>query len=170
MSTQVGTGFNVNAAAFQPGRAGNLRWSAMQPSDVDQVMQIEVCAYLHPWSRGNFLESLESGYAAHVVRDAANCLAGYFVAMEVVDELHLLNITVRQDLQGQGIGRLLLDKIVALAADKGAVSILLEVRPSNGRALAVYERYGFLPIGRRKGYYPAAGLEREDAIVMRLMA
>jgi ribosomal-protein-alanine N-acetyltransferase len=46
-------------------------------------------------------------------------------------------------------------------------SVLLEVRPSNTRALEIYERYGFKQIGRRKGYYPAADGQREDAIVMR---
>jgi ribosomal-protein-alanine N-acetyltransferase len=49
----------------------------------------------------------------------------------------------------------------------GMASILLEVRPSNERALQVYERYGYTQIGRRKGYYPAHEGRREDAIVMR---
>jgi ribosomal-protein-alanine N-acetyltransferase len=80
----------------------------------------------------------------------------------------LLNIAVRRDLQGQGIGRLLLDHGVALAQEQGLESILLEVRPSNDRAVIVYERYGFAGIGVRKGYYPAGENRREDAIVMRL--
>ena len=88
--------------------------------------------------------------------------------MLAVDEAHLLNISVRRDLHGHGVGRLQLDKVVALAKEHGMTSILLEVRPSNQRAFAVYERYGFLRIGNRKGYYPAADGAREDAIVMRL--
>jgi ribosomal protein S18 acetylase RimI-like enzyme len=58
--------------------------------------------------------------------------------------------------QGQGLGRFLLNQAVACARGLGMESVLLEVRPSNTRALEIYERYGFKQIGRRKGYYPAA--------------
>jgi len=70
-------------------------------------------------------------------------------------------------LHGHGIGRLQLEKVISIARNKGMTSVLLEVRPSNARALAVYQRYGFLQIGVRKAYYPAQGNTREDAIVMR---
>ena len=88
--------------------------------------------------------------------------------MAVVDEAHLLNVAVAQERQREGLGRYLLDKICACARGLSMDSILLEVRPTNLRALAVYERYGFTEIGRRRGYYPAHHGQREDAIVMRL--
>ncbi len=56
---------------------------------------------------------------------------------------------------------------MACARGLGMESVLLEVRPSNERALEIYQRYGFQTIGRRKGYYPTANQQREDAIVMR---
>jgi ribosomal-protein-alanine N-acetyltransferase len=87
--------------------------------------------------------------------------------MAVVDEAHLLNVAVSAEKQGQGLGRFLLNQAVACARGLGMESVLLEVRPSNTRALEIYERYGFKQIGRRKGYYPAADGQREDAIVMR---
>jgi ribosomal-protein-alanine N-acetyltransferase len=68
-----------------------------------------------------------------------------------------------------GLGRYLLDRIVERARAQGMESILLEVRPTNERALQVYKRYGFTEIGRRKGYYPAHEGQREDAIVMRFV-
>jgi ribosomal-protein-alanine N-acetyltransferase len=101
------------------------------------------------------------------MRDAAGMLAGYFLLMLAVDEAHLLNISVRRDLHGKGLGRTQLDKVAALSKEKGMQSVLLEVRPSNQRALAVYQHYGFVQVGVRKGYYPAVGNMREDAIVMR---
>lgn len=153
--------------AADPEPENLLRWQRMQPGDVDEVLVIENTEYPHPWTRGNFVESLRIDYEAVTLRDARHRLVGYFVAMVVVDELHLLNITVCGNLQGRGVGRLLLDKVVALSQEKKTASILLEVRPTNARALAVYQRYGFAPIGRRKGYYPAADNRREDAIVMR---
>jgi ribosomal-protein-alanine N-acetyltransferase len=140
----------------------------MQVNDVREVEQLESGVYPYPWTVGNFLDSLYSGYETWIVRDSDGALAGYFLVMLAVDEAHLLNITVRRDLHGQGAGRMLLDKVVSVASDKGMSSVLLEVRPSNTRALAIYERYGFTPIGRRKDYYPAPDKTREDAIVMRL--
>jgi ribosomal-protein-alanine N-acetyltransferase len=140
----------------------------MRVEDLGEVQAIENDVYPHPWTRGNFLDSLYSGYETWVLRDEAGTLVGYFLLMVAVDEAHLLNITVRRDLQGQGLARMLLDHVVLLAREKKMHSVLLEVRPSNLRAKAVYERYGFTQIGRRKGYYPAVGNTREDAIVMSL--
>jgi len=148
--------------------AAPLHFSAMRVGDVDEVTRIENDAYPFPWTRGNFLDSLDSGYDAWVLREAGGRLAGYFLLMPVVDEMHLLNITVRPDLQGQRLGRRLMDKVRERAAAAGMESILLEVRPSNRHALAVYRHLGFVQIGMRKNYYPAAAGSREDAIVMRL--
>jgi len=145
-----------------------LLFSKMGVDDLDALMAIENDVYPYPWSRGNFLDSLYNGYEAWVMRDADGALLGYFLLMLAVDEAHLLNISLRRDLHGKGLGRTLLEKAVAVAREKGAVSVLLEVRPSNQRALQVYLRYGFLQVGRRKGYYPAEANTREDAIVMRL--
>lgn len=143
-------------------------FACMTLDDLPEVIVIENSVYPHPWTRGNFLDSLYSGYQAWVLRDAGGTLMGYFLVMFAVDEAHLLNITVRRDLHGKGFGRLQLDRITALVKEHGMASILLEVRPSNARALAVYEQYGYVQIGRRKAYYPAANNTREDAIVMRL--
>ncbi|HEY8099386.1 MAG TPA: ribosomal protein S18-alanine N-acetyltransferase [Burkholderiaceae bacterium] len=140
----------------------------MTVDDLDEILLIENDVYPHPWTRGNFLDSFSSGYETWTLRDESGMLAGYFLVMLIVDEAHLLNVSVRADLQGQGIGRKLLDKVVSLAQENGMSSVLLEVRPSNVQALAIYKRYGFTQIGLRKGYYPDANNAREDAIVMRL--
>lgn len=145
-----------------------LQLAPMQFSDIEEVVQIEQDAYPFPWTRGNFLDSLASRYEAWVARDGDGRLAAYFLLMFAVDDVHLLNITVRPDLQGQGLGRQMLDKVCALARHAGIGAVLLEVRPSNLHAYAVYRHAGFREIGRRKNYYPAAGQSREDAIVMRL--
>ncbi len=151
--------------------AASLQFSAMRVTDVDGVTRIEQDAFPFPWTRGNFLDSLDSGYDAWVARESianGGRIAGYFLLMPVVDEMHLLNITVRPDLQGQGLGSRLMDKVRERTITAGMASILLEVRPSNVHALAVYRHLGFAQIGVRKNYYPAAAGNREDAIVMRL--
>jgi len=146
-----------------------LNYEPMQDSDIDEVVALEERVYPYPWTRGNFADSLASGYHAWVLRNQAMQLMGYFLVMQMVDEAHLLNVAVAQEWQGQGLGRFLLNQSVACARGLGMESMLLEVRPSNERALDLYQRYGFEQIGRRKGYYPAGGQLREDAIVMRYM-
>ena len=145
-----------------------LNYQPMTERDVDEVVALEETVYPHPWSRGNFIDSLSSGYQAWVLRDQADQLLGYFLLMLMADEAHLLNVAVSAQRQGQGLGRFLLNQAVACARGLGKESVLLEVRPSNIRALEIYRRYGFSPIGRRRAYYPAANQQREDAIVMRL--
>jgi ribosomal-protein-alanine N-acetyltransferase len=110
---------------------------------------------------------LSSGYDAWVARDPLGELAGYFLLMYACDEAHLLDVAVAAERQGEGLGRYLLAKAAQRAREHGMSSILLEVRPSNERALRVYAMYGYGEIGRRKGYYPAHEGQREDAIVMR---
>ena len=144
-----------------------LAYAPMVAGDVDEVYALETSVYPHPWSRGNFVDSLVSGYTGWTLRDGAGTLVGYFLLMTAVDEAHLLNVAVAAPRQREGLGLYLLNKIVACARGQSMESILLEVRPSNLRALKVYEQYGFSEIGRRKNYYPAHNGQREDAIVMR---
>ena len=144
-----------------------LVYAPMVVGDLDEVYALEMAVYPHPWSRGNFTDSLASGYSAWTLRDDAGALVGYYLLMAAVDEAHLLNVAVAQERQRERIGLYLLDKIVACSRGLSMESILLEVRPSNLRAQKIYEQYGFAEIGRRKAYYPAHNGQREDAIVMR---
>lgn len=145
----------------------------MTVTQLDTVLAIEQAAYAFPWTRGNFIDSLASGYPSQVLYGAQGELLGYFVAMEGVDEMHLLNITVSPPAWGQGHALFMLDELCVLARARKAQQIWLEVRESNQRARAVYERYGFTNIGVRRGYYPASRLThasgREDAAVMSLV-
>ncbi len=158
----------MSSLARLPRYAGMLAFAPMQAQDIEDVIRVENDAYPFPWTRGNFLDSLASRYEAWVARERDGRLAGYFLLLPAVDDVHLLNITVRPDLQGQGIARQFLDRVCMLALDAGIPAVLLEVRPSNLHAYSVYRHAGFIEIGRRKNYYPAAGQSREDAIVMRL--
>ena len=144
----------------------------MTPAWLDAVVQVEKIAYEHPWSYGNFSDSLNSGYQAQLLTAGvgASCeLLGYFVAMKGVDEVHLLNITVAPTHQRQGWARVMLDALAIWARGKGAQWLWLEVRVSNARAKVVYENYGFRHVGMRKNYYPSGSNgspHREDAAVM----
>ena len=146
-----------------------LRVRAMRGSDVDAVTAIEQQVYPFPWTRGNFVDSLAAGYDAWVfeaVDMPGQPLAGYAIVMWIPDEVHLLNLGVAGAVQGRGLGRAMLDWLVRDAADRGARTMMLEVRPSNERAIALYRTSDFAQIGVRKRYYPAAAGAREDAWVM----
>jgi [ribosomal protein S18]-alanine N-acetyltransferase len=137
----------------------------MTDDRLEEVLAVERSAYAHPWTRGNFADSLRSGYQAQLLC-AGDVLLGYFVAMKGVDEVHLLNITVAPAYQGQGWGRVLLDALALWSRAQGAQWLWLEVRTGNRRAQRVYERYGYRRVGERRNYYPADQGRREDAIVM----
>jgi ribosomal-protein-alanine N-acetyltransferase len=154
-------------ADLDPGTS-SYHFCELQAADLDQVLAIEQRVYTHPWTRGNFEDSLDSHHEMCGLRDDEGRLAGYFLAMPVVDEVHLLNLAISVERQRQGLAFVLLNQLREYASKQGASSILLEVRVSNDRALEIYRRYGFIEIGKRKGYYPAGETDREDAIVMRM--
>lgn len=138
----------------------------MTEADLDAIMEIEPHIYSHPWSRGNFSDSLVSGYSAWVLLDGTKII-GYALMMMVLDEAHLLNLSVAKAYQKQGLGRLLLEHMIAIAKKHAAANMFLEVRPSNISAIALYENIGFNEMAVRRGYYPAHN-GREDAVLMGL--
>jgi ribosomal-protein-alanine N-acetyltransferase len=147
--------------------ARSTRLQAMTEAWLDEVSRVEKRAYTHPWSRGNFSDSLRAGYHAQVLT-REQTLLGYHVLMLGAGEAHLLNITVEPDEQGRGLARSMLDELVRWSRAQGAQSLWLEVRVSNERARQIYERYGFKSVGLRRNYYPLAPFKREDALIMSL--
>jgi len=134
--------------------------------DLDAVSRIEERAYAFAWTPGNLRDSIAAGHLFPAIRKDQTLLA-YSILMPVLDEAHLLNITVAPEFQGQGWGREMLLLSLRLASTVlQAQSILLEVRPSNQIAIALYQSHGFREIGRRKNYYPST-TGREDAVVFR---
>lgn len=144
-----------------------IRFESLTVELLDEVLRVERLAYAHPWSRGNFEDTLRTGYEAQVLR-GGDTLLGYFVAMLGVEEVHLLNITVAPAWQRRGWARLMLQALAVWSRGQGATRLWLEVRAGNQRAMDVYRAHGFRPVGRRKGYYPDRPGQREDAIVMSL--
>lgn len=143
----------IDAVSFRP----------MTEADLEAVLKIEYAAFTHPWTRGIFLDGLKS-YDIWLMFDGEQQV-GHGVLSIILDEAHLLNITVKPESQGRGLGLRLLEHLMGRANERGARECFLEVRASNQVAYRLYERYGFNEIGRRRDYYPAAG-GREDALVM----
>lgn len=135
----------------------------MTHDDIARVMLIENEIYEFPWTPGNFADSLRADYACWLYLENHQ-VAGYAVLMLGAGEAHLLNLSIARAGQGRGLGRSLLDALMAAAHADGAGKMLLEVRPSNTAGIALYNKAGFARLGVRKGYYPARP-GREDAWV-----
>ena len=148
-------------------KAVEAQFEPLTDARLDEVVAIERQAYDHPWTRGNFADSLRSGYEAQLL-EAGGVILGYFIAMKGIDEVHLLNITVAPAHQGQGWARVMLDALALWARGQGAQWLWLEVRASNARAQRIYEQHGYRRVGERRSYYPAGHGRREDAVVMSL--
>lgn len=138
----------------------------MTPADIDNIMAIEPRAYDFPWSEGIFRDCLRVGYCCWCCEEDDELL-GYGVMSVAAGESHILNLTVRPESQRQGIGSRLLKHFQQLARQHGADTLMLEVRPSNRKAIRLYEKLGFNEIGVRRNYYPAEN-GREDALLLAL--
>jgi ribosomal-protein-alanine N-acetyltransferase len=133
--------------------------------DLEAVFAIEQASFSHPWTRAMFQEELAKIPATlYVLKGGSEKVAlGYCCFWALSGELQLVNIAVRPDLRGQGLGRLLLHYLFREAQLRAAEKIFLEVRPSNQAAVGLYERLGFKVLYRRPRYYTPEG---EDALVM----
>lgn len=137
---------------------------AMRASDLDLVVQNEVAAYEHPWSKRIFIDCLRAGYQCWVLANKQQIVA-HGVLSVAIGECHLLTLCVQPEFQRQGLGRKLFKLLLDRAVKLDAKVCFLEVRKSNGGAITLYQSMGFVQIGDRKNYYPGTD-GREDATIM----
>ena len=143
--------------------ARELSIRAMVRADLDRVVEIEHAVFPAPWSRASFEGELAGDSSLQWVAEREGSVVGYLMSWLVADELHIGNIAVAPAAQRQGIGRELLRFCLDDAAARGVAYATLEVRVSNGRAIRLYEAFGFTPVAMRRRYYSDTG---EDALVM----
>lgn len=135
----------------------------MTVDDLDQVLAIEISSFPHPWQRQHFMDELNSTYAFPLSAfDPSGRLVGYICPMQLLDEGHILDVAVDPALRGCGVGRLLVERVLADCRAAEASFVSLEVRESNLSAIALYKKMGFEEVGRRKKYYENG----EDALMM----
>jgi [ribosomal protein S18]-alanine N-acetyltransferase len=145
----------------------SARFRPMSLADVPAVASVERSSYAFPWSEGVFRDCVRVGYFCRVI-EAAGEVAGYGIMSCGAGEAHILNICVRHDLRSGGVGRRLMMFLLDRARELHMQDVFLEVRPSNGVAIRLYETLGFARVGLRKGYYQAPG-GREDALVYKMI-
>ena len=145
-------------------RLTRLRWW-----HIEELLPIEADLFgVERWSAAMFWNELASGHYYTVALDDEGAVAGYAgLTVQPPDEAWVQNVAVRRDLQRRGVGRTLLETLLAEAERRGARATLLEVAADNAPAQKLYAAYGFEPIGIRRGYYQPSNT---DALVMRRVA
>ncbi len=140
-----------------------IRLEPLLKSDLTAIVEIEQKSFRTPWSRESFREVLEGDSFQTIGAKSEGKLVGYSVFAEVADEIHVLNVAVHPNFRRGGVAVKLLEYVHQIARKHGRLHAYLEVRESNVGAQALYKKFGYTPVGRRKDYYPG---EREAAIVM----
>lgn len=129
------------------------------------VAQLEARCFADPWSEASVAGELDNPLSLWLVAvDGGGRLLGYAGSQAVLDAADVMNVAVAPEARRQGVARALLEALEARLRARGVASLSLEVRPSNGPALALYESLGFTEAGRRPGYYRNP---REDAWILR---
>ncbi len=139
--------------------AVNIR--PMTRSDVPAVATLEREIYPEPWSARVFFDELAQDSRSYLLATEDGQIFGYGGVMLIDEDAHVTTLAVVPGMRRKRLGTRLLLALVEEAVDRGARHLTLEVRATNTNAQRLYERFGFSPVGKRKGYY--AG---EDAIVM----
>ena len=146
--------------------------SHMTEHDLLEVVEIEEQSRLSRWGWAAYYAELQgvnrslmlvARIASPAAPGEANCVAGYIVARLSAGELHINNVAVRSEFRGQGIGKALLTRILAQGKKLDAAAAFLELRAGNTIALSLYEKAGFVPVGKRRNYYSDPV---EDAVTM----
>ena len=144
-----------------------MQFSEFKENDLSAIELIENEVHAYPWTRGNFLDSLKSNHTCLMMK-VNDEIIGFSVIMFVLDECHLLNISIKISMQKQGYGSHLLNEVIRRANLAYSKTIYLEVRISNQAAIHLYDKHGFNEMSIRKDYYRAKE-GREDAVLMGLV-
>ena len=136
----------------------------MDSRHVAQVAALEKQCFSEPWSENSVASELSNPLSAWLVAMDGDALAGYVGSQSVMGESDMMNIAVDAHYRRQGIAQALVKELVAQLKEKGNHSLTLEVRISNAPAIALYEKLGFVQVGKRPNYYRNP---KEDALILR---
>ena len=136
----------------------------VREEQLEKIEEIEKACFSMPWTIEQLRSQMKDSQHEFIAAlDDEGRVLGYVGMMYVLDEGYISNVAVAPEARRQGIGRDLIKELMARAAALDLAFVTLEVRCSNAAAIALYEKQGFLPVGKRKNYYD---FPREDAILM----
>ena len=141
-------------------------------ADIAAMVEIERASFTDPWTPAAIASTLRHEHMRVLVAeergelggDGAGRALGYVVAMTAGPEAEIADLAVSPAARRRGIGRALIDRLLAELAAVGVIAVFLEVRESNRAARALYESRAFQSVGRRRGYYRCPV---EDALLLK---
>lgn len=137
----------------------------MTEEHIPQVYALERVCFTAPWDLSAYMGELRNPSAYYLVAMQAHHLLGYGGMWVVEENAHIVTLAVRPESRRLGLGRRLMVALLAVARQRGAVEVTLEVRAGNVAAQELYASMGFKAVARRRAYYPDNG---EDGLVMLL--
>ena len=143
----------------------NIRIVPMNADHLEAIERLERICFSRPWNRRMLAEELENQCAAFLVAENGESgeVLGYAGLLVVADEGYITNVAVFPEYRRCGIAAKILEVYLNFAKANQLAFVTLEVRPTNTAAIALYQRYGFEEVGRRKNYYD---LPKEDALIL----
>ena len=136
----------------------------MREEHVAAIAALEKLCFSDPWSESSVAYELRNPLALWLVAEVDGQVAGYIGSQTVPPESDVMNVAVHPDHRRGGIAQSLVLSLCQALKDGGNETLTLEVRATNTPAIALYEKLGFLQIGRRPNYYRNP---KEDALILR---
>lgn len=136
----------------------------MQACDIHAIAELEKICFNDPWSENSISSELDNPLACWLVALDDDNLAGYVGSQTVLDGSDMMNIAVAPLYRRKGIAEALILELNEKLRERGSICLLLEVRASNLPAIRLYEKLGFIQVGRRCNYYRNP---KEDALILR---
>lgn len=136
----------------------------MKREDVPAISELEKLCFSDPWSENSIASELDNPLSYWLVAEDNGKIAGYVGSQSVLDAADMMNLAVSPDYRQQGVGQALVNELVQHLQQENVIALLLEVRVSNTPAISLYEKLGFVQVGRRPKYYHNP---REDALILR---
>lgn len=135
----------------------------METRDLDEILEVEMSCFKTPWTRHMFVDELYNSNAYYFVVNVNEKIVGYVGFWKIIDEAHITNVAIHEDYRRLGYGRALITAMLNKVKELKIIAITLEVRVSNLDAISLYESFGFVSSGVRRGYYSD---NNEDALIM----
>ena len=141
----------------------NVAVLPVSESMLPQIERIEQACFSLPWTPAQLASQLDESRYVFLAAVQDGRVLGYIGMLYVLDEGYISNVAVAPESRRHGVGRALIAELLERCRELELAFVTLEVRPSNLPAVALYEGFGFTPVGRRKNYYDKPS---EDALLM----
>ena len=141
-----------------------MEYCLMNESHVASIAELEKLCFSDPWNEEAVSSELNNPLSCWVIAMDGDRLAGYVGSQSVLGWADMMNLAVHPDYRRMGVGERLVEELTCRLKEQKITCLTLEVRASNAPAIGLYEKLGFVQVGRRPNYYYHP---KEDALILR---